>query len=469
MAKGWTNSGLDLLLDLRGGAGRRVDVEAALRAAVRAGSVLPGSRLPSTRTLARDLGVARGTIVEAYAQLVAEGYLESRVGSGTMVVWSSVANHPSEPLPKPDVGTPITFDWTPGSPDVSSFPRREWLHSLRRVLSVMPSSALDYGDARGCEELRVSLASYLSRARGVRADPERVVICSGYCQALGLIGQTLRARGSAGVVVENPGLLWHRSVLHHAGLETRAIDVDQFGLPVSQLTAKDSAVLVTPSHQYPTGVVLAPSRRSSLIDWANAADAVVIEDDYDGEFRYDREPVRALQELDPNRVVYVGTTSKTLAPGLRLAWIVAPTRLLKGIIAAKALADQQGSTIDQLVLSDLILAGAFDKHVRRMRAHYRARRDQLVEGVKAAIPGMQVEGIAGGLHVVLRLPSSGPSEADIVAAGSERGLALTGMAFFSGDMSSRLDALVVGYARPPRHTYARALGELLRLLSDLLG
>jgi GntR family transcriptional regulator/MocR family aminotransferase len=468
MARAWSNSGLDLLLDLDGGKGHRRELEGALRAAIREGRLRPGTRLPPSRALARDMGVGRGMVVEAYSQLVAEGYLGSRTGSGTVVVWAPGSNPSLEPLRETDEGPPIKFDWRPGSPDLSSFPRREWLRSVRRVLSTVSSSALDYGDPRGSEALRVSLASYLSRARGVRADPQCIVLCSGYSQALDLIGRTLRDQGARRVAVEDPGLLWHRAILQHAGLETHAVAIDADGIPVSQLTPEDAAVVVTPAHQYPMGVVLAPSRRSSLIDWATGNDTLIIEDDYDGEFRYDRDPVGALQELDPSRVAYVGTTSKTLAPALRLSWIVAPQRLLRRLVTAKVLADRQGAILDQMVLNDLLVTSVFDRHVRRMRAQYRQRRDQLIDGVTSRIPGVHVEGIAAGLHVVLRLPHGAPSEAAIIAAAFARGIAVQGMGFYSQGAATAEQALVLGYGRPRGHTYSSALDELIRLLSDLL-
>jgi GntR family transcriptional regulator / MocR family aminotransferase len=466
MPRAWTNSGPDLLLEIGVGSRRRVDLEAALRAAIRDGRLLPGTRLPASRTLARDLDFARGTVVEAYSQLVAEGYLASRTGSGTTVVWASAADTAPAHIPPADEEPTVIHDSRPGAPDLSSFPRREWLRGLRRVLATAPTSVLDYGDPRGSEELRRSLASYLARVRGVRADPNCIFICAGYCQALDLLGRALTVRGTRQIAVEDPGLLWYRAVLQQSGLRMHVVTVDEDGLPVSALGDDDDAVVVTPAHQYPMGVVLAPARRSALIDWAAKRDAIIVEDDYDGEFRYDRVPVGALQGLDPTRVAYVGTASKTLAPALRLAWIVAPPTLVSLLMPMKALADRHTATLDQLVLNDMLVTGVFDRHVRRMRVQYRERRDRLIEGVTQAIPGVRVEGVAAGLHVVLRLPPYSPSEEQITAAASRRNIAVWGMGIFSQGDRELPPALVLGYARPRGNTFSAALQELIELLAE---
>jgi GntR family transcriptional regulator/MocR family aminotransferase len=462
------SSGLDLFLEFEPGPARESRLESALRAGIRTGRIGPGTKLPATRVLARDLGVGRGTVVEAYSQLVAEGYLSSRVGSGTVVVWGpDPGGHAPVPAATPP-SRPLLFDWRPGSPDLSNFPRRQWLRSMRRVISTLPSEDFDYGDPRGTESLRIALAEYLSRARGVRADPRCIVICSGYSQALHILGQSLVDRGAKQIAVEDPGLLWHRTILQSLGLATRAIPVDAGGLPVAELTSADAAVVITPAHQYPMGMALAPARRSAIVDWAQQTNGIVIEDDYDGEFRYDRDPIGVLQQLDVGRIVYVGTASKTLAPALRLAWMVVPPQLLDSVVAIKTLADRQTASIDQLVLRDLLQSGEFDRHVRRMRAHYCQRRNRLIEALELRVPTVRVEGIAAGLHVVIRLPDKGPSENEVVRTAQDRGLALIGVSAFSEQWSEQYHGLVIGYARPRSHTYGTGLDALVGLLADLV-
>jgi GntR family transcriptional regulator/MocR family aminotransferase len=283
--------------------------------------------LPSSRVLARDLQVSRGTVTQAYEQLVAEGWLTSRPRSGIRV-----ADRPCPPAPIPVATPPTTLppvegaDLRSGLPDLSGFPRREWLAATRQVMQTAPNVVFGYGDPAGSVVLREALASYLGRSRGVVATPDRVFVCAGYTHALRLICQALRLQGASPIVFEDPGEPAYPSLTEQLGLTTRRVPVDRDGLLVERL-GEASAVAVTPAHQYPLGVTLSPERRAALVTWARRTGAYVIEDDYDGEFRYDRQPVGALQGLAPDRVVYAGTASKTVAPGLRIAWIVVPPAL----------------------------------------------------------------------------------------------------------------------------------------------
>ncbi|MFF7732709.1 aminotransferase class I/II-fold pyridoxal phosphate-dependent enzyme [Streptomyces sp. NPDC007984] len=460
MAEAWATLGIDLLVEPTG-PGLRRGLTDALREAVRSGRLAPGTRLPSSRALAADLGIARNTVADAYADLVAEGWLTARQGSGTRVAEREVVP-PSGTASPPRALTRPAYDLRPGSPDLASFPRAEWLKAARRALTAAPYQALDYGDPRGRPELRAALAGYLSRARGVRADPERIVVCAGFAHGLRLLGTVLRARGARTVAVESYGLDAHGRVLAASGLRTTPLPFDRLGTDPGAAAAAE-AVLLTPAHQFPMGVPLHRDRRTAVVDWARRTGGLVLEDDYDGEFRYDRQPVGALQGLDPDRVVYLGTASKSLAPGLRLAWMVLPPGLAEEVAAAKGGVDSCGA-LDQLTLAEFLTSGAYDRHVRATRLRYRRRRDALVAAVAARAPQARVTGIAAGLHVLLRLPPG--TEQSVVQAAHWRGLALHGLARYSNPdaPAEPPDALVVGYGTPPDHAWSGALDALCAVL-----
>ncbi|WP_329175408.1 MocR-like pyridoxine biosynthesis transcription factor PdxR [Streptomyces sp. NBC_01477] len=464
----------DLLLDLAGQR-TRAGLEEALRAAVRDGRLAPGTRLPSSRVLAHDLGLARNTVADAYAQLVAEGWLTARQGSGT-----TVAARPALPVRRParpaadrprtepaDVvpdRTGLPYVLWPGSPDLSSFPRTAWLRAARRALTAAPNEAFGYTDPRGRPELRTALADYLARVRGVRTDPDHLVICTGYIQAVGLLSRVLYTRGARRAAVETVGLPDIPTVLRAAGLEPVPLPVDADGARVEDLGTGVPAVLLTPAHQFPLGVRLSPARRTAVVAWARSTGGIVVEDDYDGEFRYDRQPVAALQALAPDHVVYAGTASKSLAPGLRLAWIAVPLHLLDAVVREKRVADHQSAVIDQLTLAEFIRSGAYDRHVRRMRVRYRARRDRVVEVLAERAPGVRVSGIAAGLHLVLELPAGGAPLDAVVGRAHRLGLAVPGLPAF-GSAASHPPALVVGYGTPPDHAFSAAVGLLCEALA----
>ncbi|CAL9552036.1 PLP-dependent aminotransferase family protein [Streptomyces sp. enrichment culture] len=460
MAEQWATLGVDLHLE-PAGPGLRRGLTDALREAVRSGRLAPGTRLPSSRSLAADLGIARNTVADAYADLVAEGWLTARQGSGTRVAQRTVVP-PAGSAPHPRERARPAYDLRPGSPDLASFPRAEWLKAARRALDAAPYHALDYGDPRGRPELRTALAGYLARARGVRADPERIVVCGGFAHGLRLLGTALRARGARTVAVESYGLDVHWRVLTGSGLRTVPLPFDRRGTDPGTLPGTD-AVLLTPAHQFPMGVPLHRDRRAAVVDWARRTGGLVLEDDYDGEFRYDRQPVGALQGLDPDRVVYLGTASKSLAPGLRLAWMVLPPDLAEEAAAAKGGVDTCG-VLDQLTLAEFLTSGAYDRHVRATRLRYRRRRDALVTAVAARAPEARVTGIAAGLHVLLRLPPG--TEQSVVQAAHWRGLAVHGLARYrhADAAAEPADALVVGYGTPPDHAWSGALDALCAVL-----
>ncbi|TDU82279.1 GntR family transcriptional regulator/MocR family aminotransferase [Kribbella voronezhensis] len=454
-------TGADLHLDLANRRGR-ADLVEALHESIRTGRLPAGTRLPSSRSLAKDLGIARNTVADAYGQLVAEGWLTARQGSGTVVAGRAptLAGTAKKVPPRP-APTQFRYDLTPGSPDVSTFPRTEWLAAARKALPSAPNDAFGYGDPRGRAELREKLADYLARARGVRADPERIMICSGYIQALNLLSDVLRVQGATTMSVEEFGYDLHWDVIRSRGLEPVPVPVDEYGVRADLLTGQ--AAFLTPAHQMPTGVPLAPDRRAAVIEWARETGALLIEDDYDGEFRYDRQPVGALQALDPERVVYTGTASKSLAPALRLAWMVLPDHLMEPVLAAKRTTDLLTATLDQLVLAEFIASGHYDRHVRRSRLHYRRRRDRLVELLAVRAPGVKVAGISAGLHVLLDVPGQA---AEMVERAARQGLAIAALDRyrFVPDPDDR-QAVIVGYGTPPDHAYSGALDLLCQVLA----
>ncbi|MFC8828478.1 PLP-dependent aminotransferase family protein [Streptomyces sp. NPDC057137] len=460
---GGAGAGADLHLELSGRGSRREQLMLALRDAITSGRLAPGTRLPPYRTLAVDLGIARNTVGEAYAELVAEGWLTARQGSGTHVASRArplpVARDRARP--SAPAAPAVAYDFMPTSPDASAFPRSAWLTSARRALNDAPSDAFGVGDPRGRVELRTALTEYLARARGVRTAPHRIVVCAGFAHALRVFGEVLDGT----VAVESYGLAFHRSLLTGAGLRTVPLTVDADGARTAELDAVDAgAVLLTPAHQFPTGGPLRPERRTAAVDWARASGSVVLEDDYDGEFRYDREPVGAVQGLDPDRVVYLGSTSKSLSPALRLGWMALPEGLVDDVLAVKGSREMWTGVSDQLTLADFIACGAYDRHVRLMRRTYRRRRDRLVAVLAERAPHIGVSGIAAGLHAVLDLPPG--TERDTVRAAGELGLALAGLGAFRHPDSTMppRDGLVIGFGAPPDHAFNGALEALCAAL-----
>jgi GntR family transcriptional regulator / MocR family aminotransferase len=455
------NSAPELLLRLeQRGPPLRAQLEDQLRDAIRTGRLGPGAALPSTRALARELGLSRGVVVEAYAQLAAEGYLVARQGAPTRV--SDAALPAAGPPRAAELDRPPRFDFRPGGPDVALFPRSAWLASVRRALRDAPDVRFDYGDPRGAPELREALARYLGRVRGVVADPELVVVTSGMAQGLALFARALREAGAARIALEDPWSAPGRAQLVSNGLDVAPVPVDRDGLHVAALEGQEvDAALITPAHQFPLGVVLAPERRAALLDWTGRTGAIVLEDDYDAEYRYDRQPVGAVQGLAPELVAYAGSVSKTLAPGLRLGWLVVPERLLDGVTAAKASDDLGTPVVEQLALADFLERGELDRHLRRTRPVYRARRDALVDALARAMPAAPPGGVAAGLHLVVQLPE-GSDEGAVVEAARARGVGLSGLA--EHRVAAGPPALLLGYGRIAEPAVAPAV----RALADSL-
>ncbi|MBS1863758.1 MAG: PLP-dependent aminotransferase family protein [Actinobacteria bacterium] len=451
---------------------RRAQLEAGLRESVRSGRLRPGARLPSSRALGAELGVSRRLVVEAFEQLAAEGYLVAERGSGTRVApatgrgpsspESSAVDGGAEPSRSATAGPAVAIDLFPGAPDLSLFPRRAWGRALRRALAELPDARLGYGEFAGAPELREALAEHLGRVRAAAVAPDSILVTAGYQQGLRIFCSLLRGRGGRRVAVEDPGYPVACWSIEAEGLELVPVPVDEDGLDVAALAAADpDAVLVTPAHSLPIGAVLAAERRLALVEWARERGALVLEDDYDAELRYDRRgPAGTLQGLAPDVVVLAGSVSKTLAPALRLAWLCLPAELVSGAVIARASLDGGGPRLDQLALAELIASGAFDRHLRAARAHYREKRAALLEAIAAALPAARVGGIAAGLHVLLELPP-GVEEAPVIEHLAAAGIGVQGLADFTrGD--PRPPALVIGYGLPS----VRELREVVATIAE---
>ncbi|MGW2962240.1 MocR-like pyridoxine biosynthesis transcription factor PdxR [Streptomyces sp. NPDC001220] len=425
-------------------------LQAALREAIRTGRLAPGTRLPSSRELAKDLGVSRGLVTETYEQLTAEGYLRSGRGAGTWVggavrAASARARDLAPRSPR------VRVDFVPGSPDLALFPRAAWAAAQREVLAELPHRDLGYPDPRGLPRLRSALAELLARRRGVVADPERIVVVSGVAQATTLLGSVLHARGMREIGVEDPGSPQHDGLYRAAGLRTVPLPLDAEGLALDPL--RDSGVraaMTTPAHQYPTGIAYSAGRRTRLLDWARAVDGLLLEDDYDGDFRYDRAPVGALQGLDPERVAYMGSVSKSLAPGLRLGWLLVPEYLAYDVVERKRTMDLGHPSLDQAVFARFLERGDYDRQLRRCQRAYRERRDVLVAALAEHFPHARVSGIAAGLHAIAELPRSCGPESRFVARVAAAGVAVRPLgACTHAPADDSVVRLVLGYAQLP--------------------
>jgi GntR family transcriptional regulator/MocR family aminotransferase len=446
-------------------------LERSIREGIRAGRLPAGMSMPSTRWLASELGVSRGVVTEAYGQLAAEGYLTMRQGAPVRVTAAVRASTPRAPARSLLASFPYHFH--PGLPDLAGFPRDRWLRSLRAAMRESPLDALGYGDPRGLPGLRETLADYLDRVRGTAADTEHMTICTGFMQGFSIACRVLRGHGVDTIALEDPGWHLHRLIAEQSGLQVIPISVDAEGLRVDDLALSDTAVVVvTPAHQFPTGVVLSPARRAELVEWAESEERLIVEDDFDAEFRYDRVAVGALQGLAPERVLYIGSASKRLAPGMRLGWMLTPPWLAWELSAAKAAEDGGSELVGQLALHDFIARGELDRHVRRMRLRYQHRRETLLGALEQWLPQGHLSGFAGaaGLFELVMLPEEIDEHALTMAAAS-RGVGIEGLAlhrFFSGGPPG----VLFGYgnlSEPAIEQGVRLLGAAYEEVRDRLG
>jgi GntR family transcriptional regulator/MocR family aminotransferase len=431
-------------------------LETTLRDYVRRGQLATGSKVPSSRALAASLGISRGVVLEAYSQLTAEGYLVSARGAPTRIGPIPSVERPPVPASSLEPAYGRRFD--PGLPDLAAFPRDRWGRSLRAALRAAPFAALGHGDPRGSPELRNELMSYLARARGAAPEPEHTLVCAGAMQGFAALCRVLGQRGIERIAVEDPGWNRHRVIAEGAGLEPVGIPVDDQGLAVDQLAASGcEVVVVTPAHQFPTGVVMSSERRAALLEWAEDEDALVVEDDYDSELRYDRVAVGALQGLAPERVLHLGSVSKRLAPGVRIGWMLSPSWLSGALTYEQGLAESAPPALDQLALADFVARGELDRHLRRMRLRYRERRRLLPAAVEQALPGSRVIGAAAGLFALIRL-APGIDEHLLVRAAAAAGVWLEGLS-----THARADdqaGIVLGFGNVQEAELERGLGVI---------
>ncbi|WP_348789910.1 PLP-dependent aminotransferase family protein [Leifsonia sp. NPDC080035] len=471
MAVEWSNSSPELLvrLDRDSAVPLRTQLQTQLRAAIQEGRLAAGERLPSSRDFAASLGVARGTVQDCYEQLRSEGYLVAQTGSATRV--AAVQVEPIEgvgeapPAGVPHVPAARVADFASGVPDLGTIPRDDWTWAIREATRSAPNAAFDYGDPRGDPGLRDVVAAYVRRVRGMNARASQIVVCAGFAQGVALTFRALARRGIDRMAVEDPGSIGTVARAAEAvGGSAVPVPVDEFGIDVAALDASGArAVVLTPAHQWPTGVVLAPERRRELLAWATRRDGIIVEDDYDAEFRYDREPVGSLQGLAPDRVITLGTVSKSLAPALRLGWTVTPPWLADEVAAAKESADRGAPTLDQLALARLIESGRYDRHLRRMRAVYAGRRDALAAALQAHAPTVRLTGLAAGFHAVAHLAPDA-DEQWIIDEARARGVALYGMSTYRSTRSPHPPQLVFGFGNTSEESIRAGIAAVADIL-----
>jgi GntR family transcriptional regulator/MocR family aminotransferase len=465
-----------------------------IRRAIADGRMPTGSRLPATRVLAADLRVSRGVVTESYRRLVEDGHVVGRGRAGTVVAATPLSvsdprreavrnNGIDGPSCRTTAGVfdsphrldtfdtyraaPARIDLSPGLPDLGAFPRTAWLRAERAVLAELTPSDFGYGDPRGTPALRRAVAGWLRLNRGITADPDDILIVSGTTQALGLLAEVLQAHGTHQLAVEDPCSLGARQHLHNRHLETPPVPVDADGIDVDALRASGApAVLLTPAHQFPTGVVLGGERRRALMDWAREG-GLIVEDDYDAEHRYDHTPVSALRAMAADHVCYVGSISKLLAPALRIGWLLAPAIHRQALTDAKRFADLGNAALPQLVLARLMESGALERHLRFIRRRHRARRDAMIAAMRTHLPHAVVHGAAAGLHLMVTFPPGAfrlpvESDTELAARALEHGVKTQPLSWHSQRPGH--PGLVLGYAAALPTAITEGIETLARLL-----
>jgi GntR family transcriptional regulator / MocR family aminotransferase len=439
-------------------------LRAGLRDAIRSGRLPAGTRLPASRVLADDLGTSRGVVVEAYAQLVAEGFLVTRPGSGTLVSdaagvtsahssWWHRRGQQHHRLWRPDV------DLRPSGPDPGLFPRSEAARTMTEIFRRLPTAELGYTGPWGVAALRGQLESHLGRRRSAMAPADGIIVVTGRTQALSVIARTLAAAGHDHVAVEDPGNPRHRHLLQVHGLKVIPVPVDDNGLDVGGLAGSGCRVVLTsPSCQFPTGAVMSAERRSRLLDWAVARRALIIEDDQRADFHYERPALACLQGMRPEHVILIGSVSMTLAPAMRLGWIVPPPQLLRAVAEGKRDDDFGTPVLEQHALASWLESGRYDRHVRHARRGYAMRRAALSRELHEHFPRWRLCGIPAGLEMLLELPA-GISDRHVAAHAMEQGLGITPLSPMRISMPGP-PGLVLSYARLAPQRCADAVGRL---------
>jgi GntR family transcriptional regulator/MocR family aminotransferase len=464
----WSQSSPDLMIELdRTGAPLAAQIQEHLRVAIREGRLGAGERLPSTRRMAEYVGVSRGTVVEVYEQLAAEGYVDSAVGSGTRVAQLSGGDRDQRDLRTctPPAQSAVDFDFEYGIPDLRSVPLRDWAWAVGEATRTLPTAGLGDEEAAGSRHLREVITAYHRRVRAGCATADNAIVVGGFRQGLAFALATLARMGIDTVGLEDPGPREHDLIAARAGLVAVPVPVDADGLDVAALRETQArAVLVTPAHQCPTGVALSASRRRSLVAWADEVDGVILEDDYDAEFRYDRQPVGSLQGLAPGRVIALGSVSKTLAPAIRIGWVLAPHRFLGALTEEKQLSSRGAPGLDQEALALLIESGRFDRHLRRVRDLYRARRDILAREVTTLFGPDSLRGLAAGCHAVLLLPT-GVDEDAVVEVAQTLSVRVSGLGRYRLTRGPANPALLLSFGNLTEHQLVhgvRAIAEAVR-------
>jgi GntR family transcriptional regulator / MocR family aminotransferase len=460
-------------------------IYAGLRTAILSGTLPAKARLPSTRELAAQLGVSRTVAVLAYEHLLAEGFVTGRGGSGTYVAGglsrfhtvrsgqatalrlsrfgSSAAEAASRVSVRSRQRQLLPYDFAYAGSDIDAFPWPVWNRILLRCARRVPISELDYGQAAGNAALREAICAHLRRSRAVQCDPSRIIIVNGSQQALDLVTRVLVDRGDA-VAIEDPAYQGTSEVLRAAGARLLPVAIDRYGLDTARLPAAARMVFVTPSHQFPTGATLPLERRLALLEWARLRNVVVLEDDYDGEFRYDGQPLESLQGLDrDSRVIYVGTFSRTVFSSLRIGYLVAPSALVPALTTAKWLCDRHTSRLEQQTLAEFIASGAYGRHLRRTQRANAARRKVLLDAIGKYLRGrVEITGDGAGAHVVL-WPHHRASEESVMGRAKSMGVGVYGLSAYYLQRAPR-PGFLLGYSRLTEaqiHEGIRRLGKLL--------
>jgi GntR family transcriptional regulator / MocR family aminotransferase len=466
---------VELFLDTEDPRPAKTQLYEQLRAAILEGRLLPGDRLTPSRVAAADLRISRATVAEAYGRLSAEGLVEGRSGGGSRV------SAPPEPVHSPsrvatlrptrraagvvpsdlDPAADVLFDCRPGHLDLTLFPVAAWRRCVVRTLHHAPGQ---YGDPQGTWELRAVLAHWVARSRGVAATPEGTLVTSGVGQAVDLVARVLADPGDA-VAVEEPGYPPIVALLRSLGLRVIGVPVDEHGIVVDAIPPHARLVYVTPSHQYPLGMVMARHRRIELLGWAARAGAAIVEDDYDSEFRHTARPLEPLQRLDRDgRVVYVGTFSKNLSPALRVGFLLAPRSLLPALRAARQAVDWCPPPATQEALTQFITDGYLDQHLGRTRRRYTKRHRAMREALDRLLPsGYRLLPAAAGLHFAVIGPAD-PADPDMAASLREHNLLMASLRHTYA-FSPPADGLLIGYAGLADPLVARAVGALRSVLT----